>query len=167
MSDRELSDVVAYIRSRPPMFGEVPAIKLGPLGKVLVATGNLVLAADRILSHDTPHVVYPPATAVTVEFGRHLAGVCTGCHGEDLAGGPIAGGDPSWPPARNLTPHAEALGAWSYEDFDAALTQGVRPDGSALLEPMTLMTPYARNMEEVERRALWEYLRTVAPIARR
>ena len=37
MSDQELSDIVTYIRSVPPVDNEVPRISLGPLGKVLVA----------------------------------------------------------------------------------------------------------------------------------
>ncbi|MFW6206619.1 MAG: c-type cytochrome, partial [Gemmatimonadota bacterium] len=38
MSDRELSDIVAYIRSLDPVDNRVPRSTLGPLGKVLVAT---------------------------------------------------------------------------------------------------------------------------------
>ena len=45
MSDQELSDVVAYIRSRPPVDNEVPAPSFGPLGKFLLATGQLRLSA--------------------------------------------------------------------------------------------------------------------------
>ena len=161
MSDQELSDVIAYIGSLPPVDNEVPAKSLGPLGNVLVATGQLPVAATLIESHDEPHVELPPETEVSLEFGRHMAGVCTGCHRPDFAGGPIIGGDPSWAPARNLTPHEEGLAGWSYEDFETALRAGKRPDGTALVAPMTFVTPYAANMTEVEMRALWTYLQSV------
>lgn len=164
MSDRELSDIVAYIRSLPPVDAEVPRVSLGPLGKVLMATGQLPVAADIIPDHFATHRQVPPPAEATVEFGRHLAAVCTGCHGQNLAGGPIRGGDPSWPPSRNLTPHPEGLEGWSYEQFVAALTSGSRPDGTALREPMTLVLPYAANMEPVELEALWTYLRSVPPM---
>ena len=118
-----------------------------------------------IASHDSPHPVHPPAAEVSVEFGRHLAGVCTGCHGRDLAGGPVAGGDPSWVPARNLTPHATGLGDWSYEQFVAAMREGRRPDGTVLRVPMTLMVPYAQRMTDVEMEALWRYLRSVPAVS--
>ena len=95
MSDQELSDIIAYVRSRPPMFGEVAPVRLGPLGKFLLATRQLPLSADLIGSHDVAHAAYPPETEVSAEFGRHLAGVCTGCHRQDLSGGPIAAGDGS------------------------------------------------------------------------
>jgi cytochrome c553 len=116
-------------------------------------------------SHAEPHAALPPETEVSVEFGRHLAGVCTGCHGANLAGGTIPGGDPSWVPARNLTPHVDGLAGWRYEDFLAAITEGTRPDGTALLEPMTLVLPYVRNMTEVEHQALWAYIESVPPVA--
>jgi len=163
MSDQELSDVVAYIRSQPPVDHEVPPVSLGPLGNVLVATGALPLAALVMESHEEPHADVPPMAEVSVEFGRHLSGVCTGCHRADFSGGPIAGGDPSWVPARNITPHAEGLAGWSYEDFVAAVTEGKRPDGSAIQVPMTLIQPYARNMTEVEMQALWAFLQSLPP----
>lgn len=161
MSDQELSDVVAYIRSVAPVDHEVPAVALGPLGKILVATGQLPLAAERIREHNTPHALSPPATAATPEFGRHLVGVCTGCHQENLAGGKIVGGDPAWVPARNLTPHSEGLANWTYEQFVTTMRGGKRPDGTPLQPPMSFVTPYANRMTDVELQAMWAYLQTV------
>ncbi len=89
-----------------------------------------------------PHLSHPP-DAGSAEFGRHLASVCIGCHGPDFSGGPIAGGDPSWPQASNLTPDATGLKGWTYDQFVAALAQSQRPDGTALRPPMTLMAPTA------------------------
>ena len=161
MSDQELSDIVAYVRAAPGVDNEVPAPTLGPLGKFLVATGELQLSVNRIPDHNRPHALLPPATNTSAEFGKHLAGICTGCHRENLAGGPIVGGDPSWVPARNLTPHSEGLGAWTYEQFVGAMRNGTRPDGSPLRPPMTLVAPYAQRMTDVEMQALWNYLRSV------
>ena len=163
MSDQELSDIVVYLTSQPPVDNEVEPPSLGPLGTVLVATGALPLAAHEMPSHQEPHAALPPATEVSLEFGRHMAGVCTGCHGADLSGGPIAGGDPSWAPARNLTPHEDGLAGWTYEDFQIALRDMKRPDGTPLLEPMTFVAPLAANMTETEMSALWTYLQAVPP----
>lgn len=161
MSDQELSDLVVYLRTLPPVDNEVERPSLGPLGTVLVATGALPFAAHEIPSHQDPHAALPPATEVSVDFGRHMAGVCTGCHRADFSGGSIPGGDPSWPPARNITPHQEGLAGWTYEDFQTALRDMKRPDGTALLAPMTFVAPYAVNMTDVEMRALWTYLQSV------
>ena len=161
MSDQELSDVVAYIRSRPTVDAEVPPVSLGPLGTMLMALGALPVSADLIEDHLATHPRLPPESDVSVEFGRHLAGVCTGCHGLDLAGGAISAGDPSWPPASNLTPHPDGLADWTYEQFEALLRTGVRPDGTEARMPMTLVIPYTGNMTDVEVEALWVYLRSV------
>ncbi|NJD20035.1 MAG: cytochrome c [Gemmatimonadetes bacterium] len=165
MSDRELSDIVAYIRSRPVVDAEVPPVSLGPLGTVLVATGKLPLSADLIGDHVSRHAVVPPVAEASVEFGRHVAGVCMGCHKADLTGGKVPGGDPSWPPAANLTPAQNALGSWTYEQFVAALRDGLRPDGTLLRAPMAGVTGYTRNMTDTELEALWMYLRTLPPAA--
>ena len=167
MSDQELSDIVAYILSVPPVVSEVAAGRLGPLGTMLVAFGQLPFAADLIESHSTEHASIPPLAEVSVDFGKHLAGVCTGCHYEDLAGGAIIGGDPSWPPSRNLTPHVDGLAGWTYQDFRAVLVEGRRPDGTAVLEPMTLLRPYAEYMTDVEMAALWTYLQSIPQVANR
>jgi mono/diheme cytochrome c family protein len=164
MSDQELSDIISYIRSLPPVDNTVPKSTFGPLGRVLVATGKMRLSASSIASHTAPHPIRPPEEAVSAEFGKHLASVCMGCHGPDYSGGPIAGGDPSWPPARNLTPDASGLKSWTYDQFVTALSRSQRPDGTALRAPMTLMASYGQSMKEVERRALWAYLQSLPPV---
>src|SRR5262249_10825369 len=164
MSDQELSDIVCYIRSLPPVDHTVPRSSFGPLGTILVATGKIRFSASEIASHDTPHPVYPPAEAASADFGKHLASICQGCHGADLSGGPIAGGDPSWPPARNLTPDTTGLKGWTYDQFVAALAGSRRPDGTALRSPMKEMGPYGKSMTDVERQALWAYLQALPPV---
>lgn len=164
MSDRELSDIITYIKSRPPVDNEVPASFLGPVGKVLMATGKFPLSVDSVKDHQAAHTAEPPATEVSVEFGKHLSQVCTGCHRHNFEGGPIAIGPPSWPPAGNLTPHADGLSGWTFEQFTTVLREGKRPDGTAVKEPMTLITPYAEKMTETELQALWKYLQSTSPV---
>lgn len=165
MSDQELSDIIAFIRSQPPVDNKVPASTFGPLGKILIATGKMIPSVQRIADHDTPQPVYPPAPVADSAFGAHLAATCMGCHGGNFAGGPIIGGDPKWPPARNLTPHPTGIADWTYTDFENAMKDGVRPDGTPLKAPMTMIMPYAQKMTETELKALWVYLNTLPPVA--
>jgi len=164
MSDQELSDIVAYIRSRPTVDATVSPPAPGPLGRILLATGQIRLSADVIEDHFAAHLVEPPAAEASEAFGRHLAGVCTGCHNARLSGGPVAGGDPSWPPSSNLTTHEEGLGGWTFDDFAATLRSGQRPDGTALLDPMATVVQYTSRMTDVELGALWTYLRSLPPL---
>jgi mono/diheme cytochrome c family protein len=152
LSDRELSDVIAYLRSVPPSDAVVPAPTLGPVLTVLLATGRFPLAADR-LDHASPRPVEPPAARPTPEFGRHVAQSCRGCHGVDYAGGPIQGGDPAWPHASDLRP--AAMVGWTYDDFDAAVRRGKKRAGGEIPPPMPWKT-YAK-MDDVEVQALWAY----------
>ncbi len=158
MSDQELSDIVTFIQSRPPVDREMPRAKLGPLGAFLVATKEIVLTAEN-LDHQKHHLKTPPLENDVLGFGQHLVQVCTGCHRTDLSGGPIAGGDPSWAPAANLTPHG--LSGWTYDDFVKALKEAKSKDGRALRSPMSAMTTYAANISESEMKAMWAYLQTV------
>jgi len=161
MSDQELSDIVALIGFAPTRDAEMPQPRLGPLGTVLLATGQIPLAYDLIPDHGRVHTEVPPATDASAEFGSHLATVCTGCHGADLSGGKVPGGDPSWPAAANLTPRAGGLGDWSYEQFVTSMTEGTRPDGRALATPMSAVIGFTSKMTETEIQALWAYLRSV------
>lgn len=165
MSDHELSDIVAYIRSRPAVDAATPKGTFGPIGKVLLALGKYPLSAERVQDHLRAHVIEPPPAADTPEFGAHLTATCLGCHRSNLAGGPMQFGPPDWPPAANLTPHASGLGNWSFEDFDRALTEGVSRDGRQLRDPMTHVIPGTRAMSQTERKAIWTYLHGLAPQA--
>jgi mono/diheme cytochrome c family protein len=167
MSDQELSDIIAFIRSKPAVDREVPPPSLGPIGKVLVATGKLPLSADLIGPESGSHAATPPQAEPTAVFGRHVASTCMGCHREDLGGGPIVGGDPNWPPAANLTRGPGGIGEWSLAQFSTTLREGKRPDGTALRPPMSGMMPYAQKMTDVEMEALWAYLRSLPPVAAR
>lgn len=163
MSDRELSDIVAYVRAQPPVDATVPEVRLGPLGTVLVATGAIPLSADLIGEHQARHATEAPTATVSVEFGRHLAGVCAGCHRADLTGGKVPGGDPSWPAAPNLTPLPDGLGAWTFDQFATTMREGRRPDGTELAAPMNGIVGYTRNMTDTELEALWTYVRSLPP----
>ena len=67
-----------------------------------------------MIDHEAPRPA-SPAKGVTKECGKHLAPVCTACHGEHLSGGslPGEGGDASV--ALNLT-HL-AIPDWPEADF--------------------------------------------------
>jgi hypothetical protein len=66
-------------------------------------------------------------------------------------------------PARNLTPHAEGMANWSYDQFVRTMREGTRPDGTVLQPPMNAVAPYAQRMTDVELQALWAFLRSLPP----
>ena len=155
MSDADVAAVIAHLRTVPPVDRELPATRLGPVGRALLVTGQLPLFPVETMDHAAARPT--PAPGVTAEYGEYLAtiGGCKGCHGADLTGG-IAHA-PDDPPSTNLTP--AGIGAWTEADFFNALRKGVRPDGSAIDAVM----PWASSgrMTDDEIRAVWAYLKTV------
>lgn len=161
MSDEELADIIAYVRSFPAVDNTVPERTFGPVSTMLIATGNLKLPAETFAAR-TEHPIAPPEAAATAEFGGHLAQTCTGCHRAGLNGGPILGGDPAWPPSTNLTGAEGGIAAaYAFEDFEKVMRTGVRKDGSTVAAPMSLIPPYASTMTDTEMRALWAYIQSL------
>jgi len=160
LSDQEISDVAAYVRSFPPVERTMEPSRLGPVLWVQVGFGQAPPSAF-LIDHDAPRLVRPPMPAPTAEYGRHLAQVCTGCHGVNFAGGPIVGGDPSWPEAPNLTPDASGLAGWTYEDYARVFREGVSKDGRALRYPMPWQAMSA--MSEVEKQAMFAFFMSLPP----
>ena len=118
---------------------------------------DVVGVETRIIDHDAKRPEAEPGP--TREWGEVLIGTCTGCHGKTLSGGKIPGGDPKWPPARNLTPDESGIKSWTFEDFQKAIKTGTRPDGTTL-DPVMPYKAYA-GMKPDDIKALWAYLQTV------
>ncbi len=164
MSDQELSDIIVWISAAPPVDNEVPGRTFGPISTLLFGTGQIQPAAVEFGSL-TEHAPLPPTAANTIEFGAHLAQTCTGCHREDFSGGAIRGGDPSWPPAANLTAgEGGVLPDYDLPSFDAAMRSGTGPNG-AFADPMSMIPRYTSRLTEVEMKALWTYLQSLEPKA--
>lgn len=160
MSDHELSDVVSYVMSMPPVNKSSPPLSLGPVFAFLVAFDASMLPAAAI-DHQKAHQVEPPPAAPSTEFGQHIAQVCRGCHGDHLSGGKMDG-DPNMPIVANLTPHETGLKDWTEADFIRALRDGKRKDGTAINVAMPWQA-YGQ-MTDVELKAVWAYLRTVPAV---
>ena len=160
MTDEDLGAVVAYLKTLPAVDRARGPVSLGPVLRLLVVLGQVKLGAD-VIDHAAPRLA-SIAPSVSPEYGKYLATSCIGCHGETLTGGKIAGAPPDWPAAANLTTHESSrLKQWSEDEFIQTVRTGKRPDGS----PLNRVMPAAfGQMTDVELKALWAYLATVAPM---
>lgn len=160
ISDEDLSKMIAYFQTLEPVDQEWPESQVGPLGRVLVATGQIPYAAEEI-DHS-----YTPPESVTAEvsaaYGDYLAATCTGCHRPDFSGGPMPGAGPDDPPPANLTPAGD-LANWSEEDFITTMRTGVTPEGKTL-DPEYMPWPITTLMTEDELKALWLHLESLPPV---
>lgn len=160
-SDEDLGALVAYLKTVPAVDRERTPTSLGPVSRVLLATGKMKLAAETI-DHPSvrPKSVSP---AITAEYGRYVAASCTGCHGPNFSGGKIEVGPPSWPAAANLTPHESGrLSKWSEADFINAIRTAKRPDGTEL---NGVMPRVFGQMDDTELKAMWAFFKTVPAAA--
>jgi cytochrome c553 len=160
LSDADLADLVAYVRSVPPVDRESVPLRIGPVSRGLMLAGKIRLAADEI-DHGSlkPDMVEPGPTAA---YGRYLAVSCTGCHGANYSGGKIEAGPPSWPHAANLTPDPSGhLSHWAEADFFAAIRTKRRPDGTQI-DPV--MPAAFAQLSDMELKAIWTFLKTLPPV---
>lgn len=163
LSMLEVEALSAYFDTLKPVERALPETEMGPLGRALLLAGKLdgFMSAETI-DHGKPAVPAPPP-AGSLDYGRHTAQLCMGCHGADFAGGRMPHGGPKAPLSANLTPHATGLAAWDEVDFVTAMRTGKRPDGSTIDEQYMPWRAFGQGTDE-ELRAVWRYLRTVPPV---
>lgn len=160
LDDADTAAIIAWLRTLPPSGNAPGRTEVRPLGRVLSLFGRFPLTPAADLDH-SPRPRRAPAVAATPEYGAYLAQVCTGCHGAGFEGGLVMA--PGTPVTANLTPHPDALGQWSREDFVRVMRTGVRPDGRAL-HPMMPWREFG-TMTDTELDALWAHFGTLPPAA--
>lgn len=170
MSDADLTAIISWLRTRPPVTQQNQAGEWGPAAKAL----SLVLRPREQppMADVAPHVVGP-------ERGRYLANgpaACVGCHTPAnpltfaLEGAPFSGNatatpdesDAAWEfVTPNLTPDSATghIVAWTEEQFLARFRQGRVYRGSIMpWDNFALMT-------ERDIRSLYQYLSGLEPVA--
>jgi mono/diheme cytochrome c family protein len=105
-----------------------------------------------------------------INKGRYLATAadCVACHTIQNGGKPFAGGRAIETPfgnitSPNITPDAgTGIGSWTDEQFDNAVRNGLRPDGSRLYPAMPYTSYTKMSHDDVV--AIRAYLNTVEPV---
>jgi mono/diheme cytochrome c family protein len=161
LSDADLGDLLAYVKSVPPVERAIPdpPSTFTFLGGVVYGAG---MFGDLLRAGSIDHVNRPanyPKAGVTAEYGKYLVDTngCRSCHGDQLAGGKPS--DPASPLAPNLTPGGE-LTAWEEADFIRALRTGVALSGHEL-DPRFMPWTYKGRMTDEELQAIWAYLESL------
>jgi mono/diheme cytochrome c family protein len=158
LSDADFGDIIAYLKSLPPVNKEWDDPQLTPLGKIMIAAGAFgdILNVETINHTGTRPVA--PVESVTAEYGGYLVNSfgCTTCHGKDLAGGRDP--EPGSPPVPDLTPGGD-LGKWTDQDFINTLRTGINPKQHQLTHFMPWK--YLGHMTDNELEAVWLYLKSL------
>lgn len=171
LSDADIRSLISFLRSQPPVSHRVPPHSLNFIGKAVMAF------VIKPIGPSTPPPAQSPPAGTSIERGAYLVTAvaeCADCHtersmldghftGPRLAGGTAfeAEGRPDLlvvPP--NLTPDPKTgrIASWTEDQFLARFRQGRLIPGT----PMP-WNAFAR-MTDDDLRAIYRYLRTVAPV---
>ena len=123
MSDQDLSDLIAYLKSLPPVDHDMGEMRLPFMTKVFFAAG--AFGAEAMTAESINHTAPRPSVVqagATVEYGLYLVQIagCRSCHGKELAGATGANGAIGGAYGTNLTPGG-GFAAWSQETFITAM----------------------------------------------
>ena len=164
LSDGDLGDVIAYIKTAPPVNNLLPQSRISLLGRIVMTlVPQITFIPAELIPHDAPRPFAPPV-GVTSDYGEYLSYSCKVCHGLNMSGGLIPGFPASWPPALNLTwGEGSALPGWDDEDFIHTMRTGETPGGVQLRSEYMPWTSY-RYMNDDELRAVWAYLKSLPPM---
>ena len=149
LSRPDLEALLAYLRSVRPQGELSPDPRPGPVALRQIKSGEIRNAAAMVRERKS---VAPVDLGAAHGLGRYITRVtCAECHGPELKGTP---GD---------TPDLITAGAYSRQEFEKLITQGV-PTGNRKLHE--LMQSVARNrfshLTRHERDALYAYLKARA-----
>jgi mono/diheme cytochrome c family protein len=148
LNDQDLGQIIAYLKSLPPVDNAVNEKSFALPGRVLLGLGVFgdVLNAETI-DHTGPRPD-SPAAGVTAAYGEYLVRTfgCSTCHGPQLSGGQSS--DPGMPPGPNLTPGGPMV-YWTQDTFIST----VRTRQSEWMPYQSLA-----KMSDDELGALWLYL---------
>ncbi len=159
ISDDDLASVVMYLRT-------VPAVENDP------GVSEYRMPLPPAYGPPVESVAAVP-DGVTVEYGAYLAGPlghCIVCHspigpqGADIEGQLGVGGNEFHGPwGVSISPNITPVGLANYSDaeIETMITQGVRPDGSRMLPPMSY--PHYARMTGNDVDAIVLYLRALPP----
>lgn len=159
LPEQDIVAAISFIRTLPPQTKQNEGMRIGVMGKVLDQLGMIPIDIARRVDHQ--HIAKGPPPTPDAGYGKYLARLCSGCHGEGLSGGPIPGAPPSMAVPLNLTPDATGLGGWSLDDFKQVLKTGKRKKDGRQLDPMMPVESFGQ-FDEVEMQALFSYLQSLA-----
>jgi mono/diheme cytochrome c family protein len=161
LSDEDLGDVIAYIKSMPAVDNTLPPSSVSLTGRVVMTlVPAITFIPSELIPMNDPRPA-APEIGITPTYGEYLALSCKVCHGLTLSGGVIPGFPADWPPAPNITfGGGSALPTWSDQDFINTIRTGKTPVKKELRSQYMPWGSY-KYMSDDELKAVWAYLNSV------
>jgi cytochrome c553 len=153
LSDTDMKALIAYLRSLKPVGRKLPPPQFSKLDREEIASGKYKPATQYVLEEKN---VLPPDLGPGYALGRYITEVtCSECHGPRLEG--EKSGRPGAPP------DLVVAGAYSRDEFERLITQGIPTGNRKIREMMSGVAKYRfRYLTPHERDALYGYLKARA-----
>jgi len=172
MTDADIADLWAYLKSRPAVEKANPEHDLPP-----PFAWRWTLRVWRGMFFEDARFAPDPTKPEAWNRGAYLANVlghCAECHtprnlmgarDDDMAYAGNAEG-PGGEAVPNITPHPETgIGNWSEDDIVTLLEMGMTPDGDFVGGEMALVVENSTaKLTDEDRRAIAIYLKSLAPL---
>lgn len=148
LSDQEMADLTAYLRTYKPTGERQPRFQIGPVGRLGVLLGKFKSEPDAIAANGALKLEdLGPEHAL----GRQVARACVECHGQKLEGGGIL-----------KSPNLNMVASYDPADFERLLRSGVAA-GDRQVGLMSQVAPVRFNaLSSQEIAALQAYLKARA-----
>lgn len=161
LSDDDLGDVIAYVKSVAPADHEQASSQVSFVGRIVMTlVKGITFIPAELIPHEAARPT-APTVGITPEYGAYLTQSCHVCHGPTMSGGVIPGLPASWPPAPNLTfGGGSALPTWTEDEFINTIRTGVTPTGKELRAQYMPWGSY-KFMSDDELKAVWAYLQSL------
>jgi mono/diheme cytochrome c family protein len=168
MTVGDVRDLLAFLRTLPPVRGRPPAHRLAFPFSIRRAVGLW-----KLLYLDHAHLGSDSSKSPVWNRGRYLVegpGHCAECHSpRDFLGGIVASrrfsGGPT-PDGKDKAPDITSggLAQWSQPDIVGALATGLTPDGDSLGGPMAAVVRDTAELPASDREAIAEYLKSLPAV---
>ena len=158
MSDKDLGEVLAYIKTMPPIDRKTNGARFTPLANVMFGLGMFGKLPAESIDHSRPPAT--PTEGVTADYGDYLVAIndCRACHGVQMAGGKHP--DPTVKViVPNLTPGGDLAG-WTADQFITAMRTGFTPDNRPLSPELMPWDVYKLSTDD-ELKAMFLYLQSL------
>jgi mono/diheme cytochrome c family protein len=156
LSDEHLGQLIAYLKSLPPVEQTWPSRNLTFLSMVMYQAGAFGLLPTEQVDHQALHPT--PAKAETPAYGQYLVNLtgCGMCHGSNMKGGTSP--DAASPPCPDISASSNTS-KWGAEGFIQALRTGVTPQGKEINAKFMPWREHGR-LDDVQLKAIYAFLQT-------
>lgn len=179
MTEQDLQDVVAYLRSVPPVNRQTPAKKISvPMFESVFLPAWLATFA----AVETPPKSAPTSGVARGEYLTRAVSHCGECHtprtmtmavdNTRFLAGNQKGKGPEGSAVPNITPDRETgLGSWTEEQITDYLETGNKPDGDVsgglMMEVIQGSSAGYKDLTKADRQAIAKYLKSIPAVKNR